>query len=814
MATNKEINLKINGVDIAVKNIKDLDTALEMMNEELQTLDVGSAAFAELSKEIRKANFEMENLEKTLEGDYSLKVAESFAKMGEGIAGGFAIATNASALFGEESTAIAKAEAKAQQAIAIVMGARAISESIVEGATSARLVKEKLLLGVEKLKILNTTILNTLLGANTVATVTQTAATEGATIAQKALNIAMKASPIGLLIAGITALIGAVAYFTSSNDEASNSQKDLNSNLLIGIENSQKINELYLKSADKKIELLKLQGAGEETILKKQLERNQTEIEMAKTQEGLALSGIYISKRKLKDLDAESEAYTKVREDLDKYISISLEATKKRAEVAYNNATSFLNEANRITKSAIDAGKKVADEEIKKEEDAKKRRDEKLADNQKLQDQIALSQIERIADEETRELDKLRFDNDKQVEDIKNSKASKELKTAALIELDNKYNNDVDKITEKFRLKRIEDQKKEEEEKERIRLESLQFEKDFNRKIEDSQIDLNIKQKELLKNSTDSIKKKYEIQRQIINDNLSKEKTIIQRQYDDDKIALDKALKDKIISEEKYAEDLKKLNDKKNSEIKIANDNANLNSQKTSEEQYQATVNSINNYATMAAGAINDVLTAIQATREQKREEELYNIDKSASDEQKIIDRQLKLGQISQEEADRLKYESEKKRVDAENRVKEKAFEEDKKMKMAQIVISTLTGSLQAFSGAMSLGPIAGPIVGGILAGVVNATGAIAFNNVKKTKFRATEAPQSPIAGGGDIGGATTNMNNNSTLFNADTINQSGTLSNNNPSVQQQSPIKVNLLESDVTKTQKKVNMAESLGSF
>ena len=85
------------------------------------------------------------------------------------------------------------------------------------------------------------------------------------------------------------------------------------------------------------------------------------------------------------------------------------------------------------------------------------------------------------------------------------------------------------------------------------------------------------------------------------------------------------------------------------------------------------------------------------------------------------------------------------KKKDAEKR---KAFEQNKKMQMAQTVIATATGAIQAFASAQVLGPIAGPIVGAALAGLVVAMGA------KQLAIISASSYQGGGAGVGSAGGA------------------------------------------------------------
>lgn len=67
--------------------------------------------------------------------------------------------------------------------------------------------------------------------------------------------------------------------------------------------------------------------------------------------------------------------------------------------------------------------------------------------------------------------------------------------------------------------------------------------------------------------------------------------------------------------------------------------------------------------------------------------------------------------------------------------VARKAFEQEKKMKMAQVAISTAVGALQAYASAQVLGPPFGQIVGAMMAGLVIAMGAKQMAMIASTSF-------------------------------------------------------------------------------
>jgi hypothetical protein len=93
--------------------------------------------------------------------------------------------------------------------------------------------------------------------------------------------------------------------------------------------------------------------------------------------------------------------------------------------------------------------------------------------------------------------------------------------------------------------------------------------------------------------------------------------------------------------------------------------------------------------------------------------------------------------------------------------IKKKAFEQDKKLKIAQAVISTITGVVSAVTGMIAAVPGPVGIVLGVLAGAaVAAMGAIQIAQIQKQKFDAGTPPAAPTlqapsapGGGGAEGG-------------------------------------------------------------
>lgn len=155
--------------------------------------------------------------------------------------------------------------------------------------------------------------------------------------------------------------------------------------------------------------------------------------------------------------------------------------------------------------------------------------------------------------------------------------------------------------------------------------------------------------------------------------------------------------------------------------------------------------------------------------------------------------------------------------------LRKKAFEDDKRLKIAQAIISGLQGAAQAFATAFQLGPIAGPIVGASLAALVAATTAAQVAAIRKTKFDSGGSVN--INGGGSsvsadsVGGIGGSSNLSSgggfTSFNENLVGTpTGDTSQSGDSGKRQEPNRVYVLESDITSTQQRVSVAESSATF
>lgn len=219
-----------------------------------------------------------------------------------------------------------------------------------------------------------------------------------------------------------------------------------------------------------------------------------------------------------------------------------------------------------------------------------------------------------------------------------------------------------------------------------------------------------------------------------------------------------------------------------------------------------------------AAGAVaQGIVDTIAEDNRAKAEQALSELEANKQRELDIVQKNLDAGNISQDQANKEKQAIELKAAQAEYAIKKKAFEEDKKAKIAAATIAGITGAVSAFAGAMQLGPIAGPIVGGLLAAAVGALTIKNIANIKKTQFGGS--PPQPATDGGGGGGVPTAPVDPSGFLPTGSTSGSDTGSNmqqngSNQTQSNQITVKAVVVETDVTSTQKQVSAIENRSNF
>lgn len=180
------LDVQIKGDQKSVRTISEMERTVEELTAAIKEVDPASQSFKKLRRELSSARGELQEFETDLNRLDPIGRSEGFVKMGEGIAGGFAIATGAMAAFGIENENLEKLQTRAQGAIAIAIGIRAIAESGLVTIMKKSRVTKLALIALEKVHAF-------VLG--------------GTTTALKALRVALVASGIGLIVIALGLLV-------------------------------------------------------------------------------------------------------------------------------------------------------------------------------------------------------------------------------------------------------------------------------------------------------------------------------------------------------------------------------------------------------------------------------------------------------------------------------------------------------------------------------------------------------------------------------------------------------------------------------
>ena len=427
--------LKVDGVDKTIKSIDDLDTSITQLEDTLKSAEFGSRQFKEIEQDLIKARSAKEDLDKALEGRGAEKRLQGLVGMAESLGGAFAIASQASALFGKENTAVAEAEAKAQQALAVVMGVRAIKEGLLNSTLERKLV-------LEKAAAVGTAALNAV---------------------NKAFNITLSMNPIGLvvtalglLVIGVMAAIGPIKKLISSfdflNDAAEatmDTLRNVGSFLTGGLiddaataktrSNADKVisalddvnsaGNQQIAASKRRLSLMEAQGASEAAILAQKKKINAEEVasrraaiaELLKLQ---AMDGELDDEKKkklaelqtaIKDLNNQAQidqaAYNKKVADDQKAANEKAAEKQKEKRDKYNeHAKEMLDAAKEADKKTIELRQKAELDAIK-DEDTKAQRALQIQQenaNKELQIQIdKYAKKKNLTKEEQKYLDSL-----------------------------------------------------------------------------------------------------------------------------------------------------------------------------------------------------------------------------------------------------------------------------------------------------------------------------------------------------------------------------------------------------------------------
>lgn len=140
--------------------------------------------------------------------------------------------------------------------------------------------------------------------------------------------------------------------------------------------------------------------------------------------------------------------------------------------------------------------------------------------------------------------------------------------------------------------------------------------------------------------------------------------------------------------------------------------------------------------------------------------------------------------------------------ADMQDESAEEGFNAQKGLRIAGAIMDTISGSLSAFTGAVrDLGFPAGPIVGGIMATAITALGAAQIAQINKMQYKKNGSQRAAVPRPAALGSTSSSVSAVSQVQGAST---EGAVADS----------RVYVLESDITTTSKKVNVAENEATF
>jgi hypothetical protein len=201
--------------------------------------------------------------------------------------------------------------------------------------------------------------------------------------------------------------------------------------------------------------------------------------------------------------------------------------------------------------------------------------------------------------------------------------------------------------------------------------------------------------------------------------------------------------------------------------------------------------------------ALQTQLSALDVARDQELAKEGLTADQKIA-----IENKYKL----------QKYALELQEYNASTAIKKKAFEQDKKMKIAQAIISTITGAISAITGMIQAIPGPVGIILGVVAGLaVTAAGVLQVAKIQNTTFDAGTPPSPPtltMPSASSVADSSASATPSFDLFKKDT-NQNG--ANNNASSgtsNQPTVVKAYVVSQEITDQQTANNYSTSMGSL
>lgn len=779
----EDINIKVNltgdggnsvdqNINKTTESVKSLKQQFIDARKELMLMDETDPGFLKKAAEAGQLKDQIGDMNAVINATAG-STTENLGNALTGVAsigiGAFQGIASAQALFGSESEDLQKILVKLQAAASMADAIKSF------GQFGDTLTQIKASIGAVYSTIVKTTVAKqadaVATTAQTTATTAQAAATEGATAAQAGLNATMLMNPIFLVIAAIGALTAAYYVFSNSAEESANSANELSDSIQKQGEAaksaSETIKALY-NDLNAYFELLKdrsvIEAQDELTdILRKEPENYEKIINAVKKLNAAKLAAAQEEKTNaIAAFDLETNFMLKRREQIDTDFAVlnsmrsigtaeekearkqqMADLQKERSEITKNldlrsgQKLKLETEAdNKILQIKLDNGNTLADWQKKWTDSEKKILEEKIA---KEDAQWLRTQELTLSETEFKKLQlQQRYD-----EEMSQAEGNAELQKA----LTKKLQKDLDDIDAK------------------VKEDNLKKEKEF----------------------IDKKKSLYESYYEFL-DSLETDPVVKRLQQLDDEVSkFDEALANKLISQEKYNEEVKKRTEQAQADIteiyrKAAEDESEISKKKTEEEINRQIdkYRKINETAQYYLNGIQNLTELFQEISRNRLEEETEN-------------------ELSKYEEGTVEYENAKKRqLQLQEEAAKKAFNINKAFQLASAINDGTLAVLSTF--AQTPGELIAKSAAAAVAGIFAAAN---IARIAASKYKGgSSSSSSPTSSLTSNVSSTPQINLFGNPNNANTVNAS---TNQPVNVNNQVTVKAYVSETDITDSQKRV---------
>jgi hypothetical protein len=252
----ENIGININVEGNANQSLGTLKAQLREATQEVQALSdkfgatsKEAVAAAKRAAELKDAIGDAKSLVDAFNPDAKFKALTSSLS---GVAGGFAAAQGAIALFGVESKEVEKALLQVQSAMALSQGLQAVGESIDSFKQLGTVIANStIFLKANELANKATAFTMRLFGVSVEAT----------SVSFKVLKGAIAATGLGLLVVALGEIVAAFQSYSSAAEKAAEKQKQLNDTILKGAKVGLKAEQEFLANKEK-LDIARAKSAG------------------------------------------------------------------------------------------------------------------------------------------------------------------------------------------------------------------------------------------------------------------------------------------------------------------------------------------------------------------------------------------------------------------------------------------------------------------------------------------------------------------------------------------------------------------------